>query len=151
MIEAIKRARKGAGASKAVALDLARVLIVEDDPVLAMATEEILRDAGVTDIDVCPTTEAAMEALRSQRPDAVVLDVHLSDRDDGWAIAELLGLLGEPCPRIVFATGSPEAIPEAVAELGTIVTKPYTTQALLSALARPPGRGILAKLRNAAR
>lgn len=151
MIEAIKRARKGKTDKAVPMLELSRVLVVEDDPVLAMATEDILRNAGVQDVEVCPTTEAAMEALRTQRPDAVVLDVHLSDRDDGWAIAELLEAFGNQSPRIVFATGSPEAIPAAVAELGIVLTKPYLPADLIDALRKSSGRGFFAKLRDAAR
>lgn len=129
---------------------LARVMLVEDDPVLAMATEQALRDAGVGHVDVCATTESALELLRGERPDAVILDVHLSDRDDGWAIAELISALGEPEPSIVFATGAPEAIPPDIAERGVVLAKPYLPHELLDALHPSTGRGLLARLRGTA-
>lgn len=134
---------------KPVALNLRRVLVVEDDPVLAMATEDTLRDGGVQEVHVCPTTEGALEVLRDKRPDALVLDVHLADRDDGWAIAELVETLGEHSPRIVFATGAPQDIPPHIAELGSVLSKPYPPEALLAALREPGRRGILARLRGA--
>ena len=43
-------------------LTLRRVLVVEDDPILAMATEDTLRESGVEHVDVCPTTEGALES-----------------------------------------------------------------------------------------
>ena len=139
------RAKQSDGQS----LALAHVLVVEDDPVLGMATEDTLRDAGVRRIDICPTTEGALEILRTAKPDALVLDVHLADRSDGWAIAELVETLGENSPRIVFSTGAPQDIPPAIAELGSILTKPYAPQALLAALREPDRRGLLTRLRGA--
>lgn len=131
------------------ALAVRRVLVVEDDPVLAMATEDTLRDSGVEHIFICPTTDGALEVLRSERPDALILDVHLADRDDGWAIAELVETLGENSPRIVFSTGAPQDIPPHIAELGSVLTKPYLPEALLTALREPGRRSILSRLRGA--
>ena len=130
-------------------LQLRRVLVVEDDPVLGMATEDTLRDGGVEHVDICPTTEGALEVLKSEMPDAIILDVHLSDRDDGWAIAELVESLGEHSPRIVFSTGAPQDIPPHIAELGSVLTKPYAPEALLAALREPGRRGLLSRLRGA--
>jgi DNA-binding response OmpR family regulator len=123
-------------------LALAHVLVVEDDPVLGMATEDTLREAGVERIDICPTTEGAMEILRTARPDALV-------RSDGWAIAELVETLGENSPRIVFSTGAPQDIPSDIAELGSVLTKPYAPQDLVRALQQPGRPGLLSRLRGA--
>lgn len=148
----MKAGKRGQNTGKTAArpsLPLRRVLVVEDDPVLAMATEDTLLECGVAEVVVCPTTEAALEALRTDRPDALVLDVHLADRDDGWAVAELVKTLGENSPRIVFATGAPQDIPPHIAELGAVLSKPYTTEALVEALAQPARRGLLSRLRGA--
>lgn len=144
--------RRGSGEPPETApLRLRHVLVVEDDPVLAMATEDTLREGGVERVDICPTTEAALEVLRADRPDAIVLDVHLADRDDGWAIAELVESLGEASPRIVFATGSPQDIPPHIAQLGSVLEKPYPPERLIAALREPGRRGIFARLRGANR
>lgn len=139
---------KAAKSRQANALALRRVLVVEDDAILAMATEDTLRAGGVEHIDICPTTESALEVLRGQMPDALVLDVHLADRDDGWAIAELVESLGENSPRIVFSTGAPEDIPPHIAELGSVLTKPYAPEALLAALREPGRRSLFSRLRG---
>ena len=145
----LTRRKKAEKPKEAASLNLRRVLVVEDDPMLAMATEDTLRDGGVEEVHICPTTEGALDVLREQRPDALVLDVHLADRDDGWAIAELVESLGEHSPRIVFATGAPQDIPPHIAELGSVLTKPYAPEALLAALREPGRRGIMARLRGA--
>lgn len=127
----------------------ARVLVVEDDPVLALALEAALLDLGVAYIELCATTEEALQALRSDRPDAIVLDVHLADRDDGWAVAELVDGIGPNPPRIIFSTGSPQDIPEAIAQLGDILEKPYEPQELARLLTEPKPAGLLTRLRGA--
>lgn len=128
---------------------LGRVLIVEDDAILAMAIEDALREAGAEDVVVCSTTSEALAALRANRIDAMVLDVHLADRDDGWAIAELVSEVGPHPPRIVFSTGAPDDIPGEIAELGPILVKPYAPGDLVTLLQEPPRKGLLTRLRGA--
>ncbi|USA39661.1 response regulator [Pelagerythrobacter marinus] len=128
--------------------DIGHVLVVEDDAVLSLAIEAALRDAGARRVEICQTTEAALEALRRSRPDVVVLDVQLADRDDGWAIAELIDSVGPQPPRIVFSTGAPDRIPPQVAGLGTVLEKPYDPRDLVRAVAAPRRRGLLDRLRR---
>ncbi len=118
------------------------VLIVEDDALLAMSLEQILEDAGVSHIESCATIKQAIIFLRDKRPDAVVLDVHLADGDDGYAIAELVAALKPNLPKIVFSTGSPADIPASAAKLGPILEKPYAPDELLRAIAVKP-KGII--------
>ena len=128
---------------------IGRVLVVEDDPVQGMAIEQALRDAGASDVVLCPSIACTMEALEQGPADAIVLDVHLADRDDGWALAELVDLLGPRRPRIVFSTGSPEDIPPEIAEMGPVFEKPYDPAQLAAALASGAKPGLFARLRNA--
>ena len=126
----------------------AHVLVVEDDALLGLSLETVLQDAGVSEVELCQTTEQALEALRRKRPDAIVLDVHLADRDDGWALAELLQSLGPASPQIVFSTGAPDDIPEDIANLGTVLAKPYAPEALVDALREPAREGLMSRLRR---
>ena len=82
------------------------------------------------------------------RPTAVILDVHLGDRDDGWAIAELLSLLGTKLPRIIFSTGSPQDIPRSIAAMGPVFEKPYDADQLVKVLIGDRKSGIFAQLRD---
>lgn len=120
---------------------IGHVLVVEDDAILCMAIEQALLDGGAKSVHCCASTEAALVELESRRPDAVILDVHLADRDDGWAIAELLTQLGPRRPRIVFSTGNPGAIPAEIAGLGLVLEKPYAPGDLVTALRSAPKRG----------
>ena len=125
------------------------ILVVEDDSVLALSIEAALLDAGARKVVLCPSIVSAMEALGEAKPDAVVLDVHLADRDDGWALAELVKQLGPPHPRIIFSTGSPDEIPPDIAEMGPVFEKPYDPAELVEALSGDERRGFFARLRAA--
>ena len=129
----------------------AHVLVVEDDAIIGLTIEQSLLDAGVGKVEICPTTEEALAALRRKQPDAIVLDVHLADRDDGWAIAELVRTLGPDSPRIIFSTGMPRDIPADVAELGCVLEKPYEPEVLVHVLRQPARKGIISRLRGALR
>jgi CheY-like chemotaxis protein len=120
--------------------------VVEDDPIVALATEAALLDAGAAEVVVCPSIACTMEALEQGPAAAIVLDVHLADRDDGWALAELAELLGPRPPYIVFATGAPQDIPPEVAEMGPVFEKPYDAEQLAEAVASGVRRGLIARL-----
>ena len=128
---------------------LGRVLVVEDDSILGLAIEVALRDAGVSEVVLCPSIASAMEALEQGAPEAIVLDVHLTDRDDGWALAELVDMLGPKRPRIVFSTASPGDIPAEIAEMGPVFEKPYDPAQLAEALTSGTRSGLFDRLRSA--
>ena len=141
----MSRKRSSPGAKKG---RLGRVLVVEDDPIQGMALEEALREAGATEVVLCASIACAMNALEEGPADAIVIDVHLADRDDGWALAELVDMLGPKRPRIVFSTGSPEAIPPGIAEMGPVFEKPYDPVELAEALASGTKQGLFTRLRS---
>jgi len=121
-------------------------VLAEDDPILAMALEDAFLRAGTREVVICQTMQATMQELEKQgRCDAIVLDVHLGDRDDGWAIAELVSLLGPKVPRIAFSTGSPQDIPKRIAEMGPIFEKPYDPELLVRELTAGCKRGLFAR------
>lgn len=125
---------------------LGRILVVEDDPIIALALEAALSDVGAGEVVVCPSISCTMDALEQGPAAAIVLDIHLADRRDGWALAELAELLGPKPPYIVFATGAPQEIPPEVAEMGPIFEKPYDPAQLAQVLASGAKRGLFARL-----
>ena len=65
-----------------------RVLIAEDDRVIANAMATHLRRAGM-EVEVAEDGERAMRKLRFERPDLAVVDLMLPGID-GWRITETL-------------------------------------------------------------
>lgn len=66
-----------------------RVLICEDDPILACDLEQQLEDLGFDPIGPFATQAEAIRALRHATPDAAVIDVELAD----GACTKLAGIL----------------------------------------------------------
>jgi CheY-like chemotaxis protein len=109
-------------------------LIVEDDALIAMATEDVVRSEGFDRIEICSSAKAAVACLASLAPQLLVLDASLADRDDGWLIAELARETISPLPKMLFVTGSPDAIPPEIAKLGIILAKPCSEDQLRRAI-----------------
>ena len=128
---------------------IGHVLLVEDDALIALALEDALKEAGAARVSWCATVASTMAVLESENPDTIVLDVHLSDADDGWALAELIPQLGLRNVQIVFSTGAPDDIPEDIAALGLIFEKPYDPADLVEAIRSRKGAGLISRLRDA--
>jgi len=132
---------------KAKPQKLGRVLLVEDDAVLALSLEDALLRGGAQEVIICHTMQATMDVLeKGDKLDAIVLDVHLADRDDGWALAELVDLLGPKRPWIAFSTGSPGDIPKEIAQMGPVFEKPYDPDQLVEVLAAGRKKGLFSHL-----
>src|SRR5690349_3254162 len=73
----------------------ARVLGVEDEFLIALEVESLLRDFGCEVLGPVPSVGRALELLGRERPDAALLDLNLLD---GMAVpvAELLASMGVP-------------------------------------------------------
>ncbi|MEE4200775.1 response regulator [Erythrobacter sp.] len=122
------------------------VIVVEDDALLGLDIEQTLHENGIEDVTICPSASCTLERLRNGKFDAIVLDAHLADSDEGWKIAELVEAMGERAMRIVFQTGSPEEIPDHVRKLGPVLGKPYDPRQLIGALREKQSAGLLAML-----
>jgi len=129
---------------------LGRTLIVEDDGLIALDLAEALTEAGAEKVAICPSVAAALGELERLKPDVLVLDVHLADRDDGWTLAELVSQLSARPPLIVFSTGAPDSIPAAIAGMGHVLVKPFPPEDLvLLVRAHRQRPGLIARLRGA--
>ena len=89
-----------------------------------------------------------MGEFESTHPDAIILDVHLADRNDGWALAEIVACIGPDRPRIIFSTAAPEEIPPEIAKLGAVFEKPYDPAMLLEALRSHNTSGLFSRFRH---
>jgi DNA-binding response OmpR family regulator len=107
-----------------------RVLLVEDEPIVAMDVEDMLLELGCEVIGPCPRLSAALEAAHFQSIDVAVLDVNLNG-EESYPVAQALRDRSIP---FAFATGFGERktpFPEA-----PTLTKPYGSQQLEAALVR---------------
>lgn len=107
-----------------------RVLIVEDDPLLALDLADELLGAGLDVIGPAPTVSRALDLIRDEACDAAVIDVHLG-RELSTPVAQRLQDLGI---QFVVLTGySSEQLPP---EFGSapILSKPAPAHVLVAEL-----------------
>jgi PAS domain S-box-containing protein len=78
-----------------------RIMIVEDEALVAMGLEEQLIDLGRSVVAISPTVDEAMKAIDQFAPDAAILDVNLCG-ELVYPVASRLMALGTP---FVFITG----------------------------------------------
>ena len=79
------------------------VLIVEDEPLVALYLTDLLEDLGQTVIGPAATAQAALEAAAEVPPQIAIIDSNLGGRGDGIALAgELQARHGT---RIIFLSG----------------------------------------------
>lgn len=114
------------------------VLIVEDEPLVAMEASASLEDLG---FQVCATAFSAEDAIaqaRARQPDLVLMDLNLGRGPDGIQAAQEIRAI-HPGIGLVFVTAYADAVNRSrMAELAPdgIVTKPYTEADLALAVKR---------------
>ena len=109
-----------------------RILIVEDEFLIALELESSLLDAGYRVVGIAVTAKEAVAMARSEQPDLVIMDIRLADRSDGVdAAVELFDTFGI---RSIFASAHADAETRkraAPAKPVGWVQKPYSAEALI--------------------
>jgi DNA-binding NarL/FixJ family response regulator len=118
------------------AADSPRVLLVEDDFVVAMDVEAALSEAGFTVVGVAASADEAVALAAAQKPSLVIMDIRLNGRRDGIDCA--LQLFRDHGLRCIFATAHADSESRSRAEPASPIAwlpKPYTAPALVALLA----------------
>lgn len=79
-----------------------RVLVVEDEPIVAADLAEIVREGGAEVVGPCSSVAQARQLARDPRLDAAILDVNLSDGD---LTPVLEALIARAVPVLVYTGG----------------------------------------------
>jgi len=109
---------------------LARVLVVEDEMMVAMLVEDMLTDLGYEVVTVASRMESAIEHAERSDVDLAILDLNLNG-EKSYPVAEALRTRNVP---FLFATGYGEgALPEAFRNVPTL-QKPFVSGQLKYAL-----------------
>jgi len=114
-----------------------RILVVEDEALLAMHLEDLVATLGHEACGAASDAAGALALAERERPDLALMDLALAGGDDGREVArELRARYGVPS---VFVTGNPDLLetPEgrAAAPL-SVVGKPFRDEDIAQALMR---------------
>src|ERR671910_2864314 len=121
---------------------VAKVLIIEDDDVIARGIQRHLGEAGF-DAYAVPTGETGLARLRYERPDVCVLDLMLPGTD-GWRLIETARNEGIGTPIVVVSARGTEHDRVHALEIGAddYLVKPFSMQELVARVRAAARRGV---------
>jgi CheY-like chemotaxis protein len=113
----------------------AEVLIIEDEPIIAMDIETIVRDLGHSVTGVAVTRDEAVAQALARRPGLVLADIQLADDSSGIdAVKDILGEFQVP---VIFITAFPERLLTGERPEPTfLITKPFQRSTVKAAIAQ---------------
>lgn len=115
----------------------ARILIVEDDFLVAIEVEAALMEAGFEIAGIATTAEEAIALAVAHHPALVVMDVRLASRRDG--IDAAIELFRDHKIRSIFASAHADPVSRrraAAADPLGWLQKPYATDSLIDMIQR---------------
>lgn len=108
---------------------ISRIMVVEDEPLLAFDNESMLQDAGYVVVATVASYADAAEVMESEALDLVLTDISLAGEGNGLDVARAAAARGIP---VLFVTG--DCTEEAKALAVGCLTKPYSERVLLGTL-----------------
>lgn len=137
-----------------------KVMIVEDEMLLAMELESEVEMAGHQVTGLAMSSVQARKEMETTRPDFAFVDIHLQDGPTGIDVGRELAKMGVP---YVFVSGNIKKIPDDFAGALGAIEKPYSMNGMKNALtyissvvsgdetAEPPASLVLAEDATAGR
>jgi two-component system, response regulator PdtaR len=114
-----------------VTVEPLRILIVEDEILIAFELESLLEDEGYDAAGIAATLTDALDLARELSPDLALVDVHLADGPTGVEVARALTGRGVT---VLFMTANAKRIPDDFAGAIGVIAKPYTERSVRSAV-----------------
>lgn len=113
----------------------ARVLIIEDEQIIAMDLESIVRDLGHDVVGFAVTRDEAVALAMDMQPSLILADIQLADDSSGIdAVADILAEFSVP---IIFITAFPERLLTGELDEPTfLITKPFQVNAVKATVAQ---------------
>jgi DNA-binding response OmpR family regulator len=109
-----------------------RVLIVEDEALIAMELERIVTEAGHPTVGPVSTVEQAL--AHAPRVEAALVDLGLADGLSGAALARRL--IDRYGTKVIFVTGTPREVGHGLDGAVDVIGKPFSDERILQSLAK---------------
>jgi two-component SAPR family response regulator len=114
------------GESRGPLLSGVKLLVVEDEALIAMEVEEMISALGAEVVGSFSRVADALQALRRETVGGAILDIQL-DGETTLGLVDVLMELG--CPILFVTGGAPESIPETYRQLPRL-RKPFNQEDL---------------------
>ncbi|WP_312407992.1 response regulator [Rhizobium sp.] len=112
-----------------------KVLIIEDELLIAVELDRIVEAAGHEIVSVVASVDQAL--AHAARAEVALVDLRLADGASGGALARrLMDRFGI---KVIFVTGNPGEVGYGLDGAIDVVTKPFTDERIMSALAKAEG------------
>lgn len=112
--------------------DPIKVLIVEDEALIAMELEGLVEDAGHLVTGWASNFEEARALVEETKPDLAFVDLQLADGNTGMDVARFIS--ENHGSIVVFMTANPRWLPDDLQGAVGVMAKPYTMNGVMGAL-----------------
>ena len=111
------------------------VLIIEDEPLIALDLQNLVEDLGHRVVDVARTHREALKAVEHHQPGLILADIQLADGSSGLeAVNDILSAFEVP---VIFITAYPERfLTGAPPEPAFLVAKPFAVETLRAVISQ---------------
>lgn len=111
------------------------VLIIEDEPVIALDIANIVKELGHKVIQIASTRDEAIQAARKRKPGLILADIKLADDSSGIdAVKSILTQIQVP---VIFITAYPERLLTGDRPEPTfLISKPFLTDTVKVAISQ---------------
>jgi CheY-like chemotaxis protein len=112
-----------------------RILIVEDEAIIALEIDAVLTDTGHSVVGIAREVATALAVAAAQRPDLALVDLNLANNTSGAVAARhLLEMYGVPA---IFVSGNPNDCRRVGFQTGALgcLSKPFKDSELIEAIA----------------
>ncbi len=111
------------------------VLIIEDEPLISMQLEDLVRSLGHEICGTAATRTQAREVVEGNRPGLVLADIQLADGSSGLdAVDDILAIASVP---VIFITAYPERLLTGDRPEPTyLITKPFQEDTVRAAISQ---------------
>jgi CheY-like chemotaxis protein len=109
---------------------IVRVLIVEDDAIIALLLSDVVESLGHEVCDIAATQADAVATARTARPDLMIVDAGLRV---GSGVGAMQAILKEQAMPHIFVTGDKRAVVQLAPD-STILEKPFFIPDLVRAI-----------------
>ena len=109
-----------------------RILIIEDEAIVAMELRFVLEDLGYEVVDTVADAQSARNVVLETSVDLALVDIHLSDGATGVELGR--DLANEQNVTVLYMTANPGMVRDGVAGTIGVLTKPTDERAVQTAV-----------------